>query len=389
MTKLKTIFISTGEVSGDMQGALLIEAIKRRASELGVSLEITALGGDAMVKAGATLIGHTSSIGSIGILESLPFLLPTLKIQRCAKQYVQANPPDLVVLIDYMQPNLTLGSYIRRYLPKVPTVYYITPHIWLWSAFAKDTQKIANISDRLLAIFPEEAHYYKERGAQVVWVGHPLVDRMQSAPKREEARAALGIPTEQVAIALLPASRRQEVKYLLPVIFQAAKELQTHLPNVHFWIPLSLEEYRHPIERAIQQYGLKASLIAGRTQTVLAAADLAITKSGTVNLELALLNVPQVVLYRVSPFTFWFGCTFLKFSVPFMSPTNIIVKRAIVPELLQSQATAENIVREAMELLSNPERRQQTLEDYQEMRSCLGEVGVCDRAAKEILQLLS
>lgn len=341
-----------------------------------------------MAKAGATLIENTSGIGSIGIIESLPFLLPTLQVQRRTKQYVQANPPDLVVLIDYMQPNLNLGSYLRRYVPKVPIVYYITPHIWLWSAFVKDTQQIASISDRLLAIFPEEAHYYKQRGAQVVWVGHPLLDRMQTAPSREAARTALGISSEQVAIALLPASRRQEVKYLLPVIFQAAKEIQTQLPQVHFWIPLSLEEYRHPIERAIQQYELRATLIASQTQTVLAAADLAIAKSGTVNLELALLDVPQVVLYRVSPFTFWFGCTFLKFSIPFMSPANIIVQRSIVPELLQSKATPENIVREAMDLLLNPARRQQTLKDYQEMRSCLGEVGVCDRAAKEIFQVL-
>jgi lipid-A-disaccharide synthase len=153
-----------------------------------------------------------------------------------------------------------------------------------------------------------------------------------------------------------------------------------------FWIPLSLETYRPAIEAAIQRYGLRATIVADQTQEVLAAADLAITKSGTVNLELALLNVPQVVFYRVSPFTAAIA-RLLKFSIPFMSPPNLVLMRSIVPELLQEQATVDNIVRESLELLFNSERRSATLRDYQEMRQLLGEVGVCDRAAREILQL--
>ena len=171
-------------------------------------------------------------------------------------------------------------------------------------------------------------------------------------------------------------------------MFEAAQQIQTKLPQVHFWIPLSLEIYRQPIEQAIQRYGLRATLVSEKTQEVLAAADLAITKSGTVNLEIALLNVPQVVLYRVSPLTAWIVRTFLKFSIPFMSPPNLVEMKPIVPELLQEQATPENIQQTALELLLNPIRRQQIMSDYQKMRQSLGEVGVCDRAAQEILQLL-
>jgi lipid-A-disaccharide synthase len=189
---------------------------------------------------------------------------------------------------------------------------------------------------------------------------------------------------------------------MMPVIFEAAQQLQSKLQGSGgrennslimnqqtplFWIPLSLETYRPAIEAAIQRYGLNATLVAGQTTEVLAAADLAIAKSGTVNLELALLDVPQVVLYRVSPLTYWIARTFFKFSIPFMSPPNLVVMRSIVPELLQEQATPETIVQESLELLLNPERRKQTLADYQEMRRLLGDVGVCDRAAKEILQL--
>lgn len=382
------IFISTGEVSGDLQGALLIEALKRQAVCTGLELEIVALGGDRMASAGATLLGNTISIGSVGSLEALPFVLPTLKIQRRAKQYLQQHPPDLVVLIDYAGPNLSIGSYIQRQMPQVPVVYYIAPQMWVWWSNQRDTARIVDITDKLLAIFPEEARYFQNKGAKVSWVGHPLVDRMQNAPSREEARAALGIPPEQIAIALLPASRRQELKYLLPVIFEAAIAIQTKLPQVHFWIPLSLEIYRQPIEEAIARYNLQATLLSEKTQEAIAAADLAITKSGTVNLEIALLNVPQVVIYRVSPVTAWIVRTFLKFSIPYMSPPNLVEMKPIVPELLQEQATPENIVQAALELLLNPSRRQQTLADYQEMRRSLGEVGVCDRAAQEILQLL-
>ena len=408
---LKTVFISTGEVSGDLQGALLIHALKRQAKVTGIELEIVALGGDKMLAAGATLLGNTTGIGSVGLLEPLPFILPTLQIQRRAKQYLRQHPPDLVVLIDYMGPNLSIGNFIRRQFPQVPIVYYIAPQDWVWSArsiMPRNTMTIVEMTDQLLAVFPEEARYFEKQGASVSWVGHPLVDRMQSSPTREEARAILGIEPEQIAIALVPASRRQELKYMMPVAFEAARQIQSKLleheawgmeqgktlsdyqlptpDSPIFWIPLSLEAYRPDIEAAIKRYGLRATLISGQTTEVLAAADLAITKSGTVNLELALLNVPQVVFYRVSLVTAWIA-RLLKFSIPFMSPPNLVVMRSIVPELLQEQATTENIVKESLELLFNPDRRQQTLTDYQEMRQLLGEVGVCDRAAREILQL--
>ncbi|MBE9130147.1 lipid-A-disaccharide synthase, partial [Coleofasciculus sp. LEGE 07081] len=228
----KTIFISTGEVSGDLQGAMLIDALKRQASDMGLDLEIVALGGDKMVQAGATLLENTTGIGSVGLLESLPFVLPTLQIQRRAKQYLRQNPPDLAVLIDYMGPNLSIGSFIRQQLPQVPVVYYIAPQDWVWSAnsiLKNNTMTIVEITDQLLAVFPEEARFFEKKGAPVTWVGHPLVDRIQSSPTREEARKRLGIEPEQIAIALVPASRRQELKYMMPIAFEAAKQLQSQL----------------------------------------------------------------------------------------------------------------------------------------------------------------
>ncbi|MFO0056050.1 MAG: lipid-A-disaccharide synthase [Dolichospermum sp.] len=381
------IFISTGEVSGDLQGSLLIAALQRQAEAVGLTLEIVALGGEKMAQAGAKILGNTSGIGSMGLIESLPYVIPTLRVQRSAIAYLKENPPDLVVLIDYMGPNLGIGTYMKENLPDVPVAYYIAPQEWVWSMSFQNTNRIVGFTDKLLAIFPEEARYYQQNGANVCWVGHPLIDRMANAPSREIAREKLGIKDTEITIALLPASRHQELKYLLPVIFAAAKNIQSNLPNVHFWIPLSLETFRNTITAAIKDYSLQATVVLGQQREVFAAADFAITKSGTVNLELALLNVPQVVVYRLHPLTAWIARHILKGSIPFASPVNLVVMREIVPEFLQEKATTENITQAAMELLLNCQKRQKTLTDYQEMRYSLGELGVCDRTAKEILAM--
>lgn len=385
----KRILISTGEASGDLQGAMLITALRQQAAQQGIALDIAALGGDRMAQAGATLLGNTSRIGSVGLVESLPFVLPTLRMQQRIKRYVQQQQPDLVVLIDYMGPNIAIGRYVRRRLPQVPTVYYIAPQEWVWSLNAGNTAEIINISDRILAVFPEEARYYQERGAEVSWVGHPLLDRMQTFPSREAARSALQILDHQTVITLIPASRQQELRYLLPVICQAAQQIQAKLPDAQFWVPLSFPAFRQPIEQALAQCGIQAHILAEQGQLAIAAADLAITKSGTVNLELALLNVPQVVLYRVHPFTAWVAKHLLKFSIPFMSPPNLVEMQAVVPEFLQDEATPSAIAQTALDLLLNPQRRQQMQSAYGQMRQALGEVGVCDRAAREILSLVA
>jgi lipid-A-disaccharide synthase len=399
----KRIFISTGEVSGDLQGSLLIEALQRQAASQGLELEILALGGDRMAAEGAKLLGHTTGIGSIGIFESLPYVLPTLKVQRQAKQYLKQHPPDLVVLIDYMSPNVAFCNYLAQHQPDVPVVFYIAPQEWIWSLNSYNTDSIIRATDLILAIFPEEANYYNRKGGQVRWVGHPLVDRLQAVPDRATARQQLGIPDDQTAVVLFPASRQQELKYLMPTMFETARQMQAQHPQVHFWIPLAMERYRPAIAQAVQDYGLQATILAdtapkqgstGQPEISLslqaiAAADLAITKSGTVNLEIALLNVPQVVIYKVHPVTAWIMEKVLKFSIPFVSPPNLVQMKPVVKEFLQYHATPEKILQESLELLFNSAYRQQMMQGYQEMQQAIGTPGVCDRAAAAILHLLS
>jgi lipid-A-disaccharide synthase len=381
----KTIFISTGDVSGDLQGALLVAALKQLAEESAIELKIVALGGKKMAAAGAQILAETTGISSVGVWEALPYVAPTIRVQNIAKQYLKTAPPDAIVLIDYMTPNISIGNYASKVYPDVPIIYYIAPQEWVWATDKKNSSKIVSFSDEILSIFPAEARFFTEKGANVKFVGHPLIDRVAKMPDRETARQQLGIGNDEIAVALIPASRQQELKYLLPYIFQAARQIQDRLPNVRFWIPLSRDIFKEAIEQEIIAYQISATLVTEDPDRVLAAADLAITKCGTVSLELALLNIPQVVIYRVGKITAWLAKNIVKFSIPYMSPTNLVEMQPIVPELLQDEATADRIAAESLELILNTERRDRMLSDYHQMRQALGEPGVCDRVAQAIL----
>ena len=382
------IFVSTGEVSGDLQGGLLVNSLVQQAEKLGMKIQIEGLGGKKMRSAGAKIIADTTAIGSVGLWESIPFILPTLKVQKKAIQYLQENLPDLIVLIDYVGPNLAIATSLKKKFLNVPIIWYIGPQFWVWTPLGKDLEQLIKVTDKLLAIFPEEAKFYQQKGLKTTYVGHPLTDRIKQAPSRESARQKLGIQEEEKLIVLLPASRRQELKYLLPVMCEATQQLQKQLSSAKFYLPVSLPEYRSQIEDTLKQYHLDITLYSGDTLEILAAADLAITKSGTVNLELGLLKIPQVVIYKVNALTIWIARKILRFSIPFMSPVNLVPMREIVPELLQEEASAENIVNLSLDLLSNSERKQQLQADYQELIATLesNTDSICDRVAEEILK---
>lgn len=381
------IFISTGEVSGDLQGAMLIDALYQIAKAQKIDLEISVLGGDRMKATGAHLIANTAAIGSMGFVEALPFVIPVLRIQQKTQQYLREHTPDVLVLIDYPASNLALANYVKQHFPQVPVVYYIAPQDWA-VPMLNNVPKITKVVDKLLAIFPAEADYFKSKNIDVTWVGHPLLDRMSTAPTKKQARDSLNIKPDQQIVTLLPASRQQEIKYLLPIICQAAQQIHHKLFDIHFLIPVSLPDYRQAIESAVAEYKLPATILDNRTLEAIAAADVAIAKSGTVNLELALLNIPQVVVYRVHPLTAWIARNILRFSIPLMSPPNLIVNREIVPELKQEEVTPSNITQQTLNLLFNSVKRQQVCADYQQMRSLLGDVGVCDRTAQAIINLV-
>ena len=381
------IFISTGEVSGDLQGSMLALSLYRAAKKRQIELEISGLGGERMKSAGVEVLANTAAIGSMGFIEAIPFILPTIRIQNLTKKYLQANPVDVLVLIDYPASNLALASYVKKYLPQIPVVYYIAPQDWA-VPMLNNASKIAKVVDKLLAIFPGEYEYFKSKNIDTVLVGHPLLDRLAQAPDRLQARVNLNIDPSASIVTLLPASRQQEIKYLLPVMCEAAQQILQQMPKAKFLLPISLSNYQTAIADTVAKYDLPVQILDGKTLDAIAAADLAITKSGTVNLEIALLDVPQVVIYRINPLTAWIGRR-VGFKIPLMSPANLVLQRMLTPELQQEAVTAENITREALRILANADVRQEISAGYREMRSLLGSTGVCDRVAQEVFSMAS
>ena len=384
------LLISTGEVSGDLQGSLLIKALYQEAELRNIPLRVSALGGPRMETAGAELLGNTTPLGAIGLWEALPLVLPTLQLQRKARRWLSKNPPDGVVLIDYMGGNTPLGRRVKRERPSLPVLYYIAPQEWAFRMGDGGTTQLIGFSDQILAIFPEEARFYSERGAVVHWVGHPLLDTLGELPSRAAARKELGIAEDEPLLLLLPASRTQELRWLLPPLAEAAARLQKLCPKLKVIATAAQTGFEQPLRDVIDEFGLQATVLSSDDSdrlrpTICAAADLALTKSGTVNLELALRGVPQVVAYKVSRFTALMARRLLRFQVDHISPVNLVLGERLVPELLQEELEVDKLVEEALPLLRNEQARNKMLSGYGRLRALLGEPGVTQRAAALIL----
>ena len=391
MTRL---LISTGEVSGDLQGGLLVAALQEEAKRRSQPLEIVALGGERMRQAGATLLANTTPMGSIGLWEALPLVLPTMRVQRRVSRWLKQTPPDAVVLIDYMGANVSLGLKVKRRLSQVPILYYIAPQEWAFRIGEGGSTRLIGFTDRILAIFPEEARFYAARGATVTWVGHPLLDTLAGQPSRDQARVQLGLQSHERLLLLLPASRSQELRYLLPPLAEAAAQLQRRCPGLRVIVPAGQAGFEPVLREILAGAGVQAQVIPAAEVDALrpalfAAADLALNKSGTVNLELALRGVPQVVAYRVSRPTAWLARHVLRFQVDHISPVNLVLQERLVPELLQDDFNAEAVVREALPLLESEPARERMALGYARLRQALGEPGVTQRAAAAILDAVS
>ncbi len=391
MTRL---LISTGEVSGDLQGGLLVAALQEEAKRRSQPLEVVALGGERMRQAGATLLANTTPMGSIGLWEALPLVLPTMRVQRRVSRWLKQTPPDAVVLIDYMGANVSLGLKVKRRLSQVPILYYIAPQEWAFRIGEGGSTRLIGFTDRILAIFPEEARFYAARGATVTWVGHPLLDTLAGQPSRDQARVQLGLQSHERLLLLLPASRSQELRYLLPPLAEAAAQLQRRCPGLRVIVPAGQAGFEPVLREILAAAGVQAQVIPAAEVDALrpalfAAADLALNKSGTVNLELALRGVPQVVAYRVSRPTAWLARHVLRFQVDHISPVNLVLQERLVPELLQDDFNAEAVVREALPLLESEPVRERMALGYARLRQALGEPGVTQRAAAAILDAVS
>ncbi len=387
------LLISTGEVSGDLQGSLLINALKTNAEKRKIELEVIALGGERMKEAGAKLISNTSSIGAIGFLEALPYVLPTLNAQAKIDNYLSSSPPDAVVLIDYMGPNIRLGLKVKKKFPNIPIIYYIAPQEWAWRLGDSGTTDLISFTDKILAIFEEEAKFYSNKGGNVKFVGHPMLDFYRNIPTREESLKRIGLTSDQKLLLIIPASRKQELKYILPTLLKAAKLLQEKDPSITVLIPSGLNEFNEILNNSLKEYSLSGRIILSNEVDDLkpflfSAAHLALAKSGTINMELALNSVPQIVGYKVSRVTAFFARYLLRFNVKYISPVNLLLNKMLIPEFIQEDFEADKIFNAALKILENNSTKEDIKLGYERLKDKLGKPGVTDRASKDILDLL-
>tara|TARA_B100000700_G_scaffold237305_1_gene263429 strand:- start:1380 stop:2555 length:1176 start_codon:yes stop_codon:yes gene_type:complete len=388
------LLISTGEVSGDLQGSLLVKALLDNAEKRKIKLDIIALGGERMREAGAKLISNTSSIGAIGFLEALPYVLPTLNIQSKIDNCLSSFCPDAVILIDYMGPNIRLGLKVKKKFPNIPIIYYIAPQEWAWRLGDSGTTDLISFTDKILAIFEEEAKFYSDKGGNVNFVGHPMLDFYRNIPNREESLTKIGLNSDTKLMLIIPASRKQELKYILPTLLQAAKLLQEKDSSIFVIIPSGLKEFDEILNHSLEKYRLKGRVIlANEVDTIkpflFSAAHLALAKSGTINMELALNSVPQIVGYKVSRVTAFFARYLLRFNVKYISPVNLLLNQMLIQEFIQEDFKAEKIYNTALKILEDGSTRQNIINGYKILKDKLGEPGVTDRASNDILDLVA
>lgn len=391
-----------GEASGDMHGAALARALK----EASPSVRLYGLGGPHMRRAGVRILFDPTRLGSIGWSESLRQypVLKRLFVRVC--RVLERTTPDCLVLIDYPGFNMRLAEVAHQL--GIPAVYYFSPTAW---AYGRDrARRVARSVTKVCSVFPFEAEVYREAGADVEYVGHPLVDLVAAARRDPDElsrqRARLGLPPKAAregdggqdaapsassspVIAMLPGSREQEIRTLLPVMLAAAQAFLREVPGTVFLLPLAENLAGSPVgqlvEERVASSGLPVRLLVGESLLALQLSDQAWIASGTATLEAALVGVPQVLLYRVSTSTYWIGRMLIR--IPYIGLPNIVAQRRIVPELLQGEATSQRLLAEALRLFRSPEAREAQRRGYEEVRERLGEPGVLARAARVVLQV--
>ena len=386
----KKIFISTGEVSGDLHGSLLSKALFDEAGRKSLDLEICGLGGERMKKEGVKILQDTTSISAIGIWEALPLLLPTIRIQRRFYKLLKKFPPDCLILIDYMGPNINIGTKLKNSRNNIPIYYYIAPQEWAWRVGNNSTTNLINFSDKIFAIFKQEANFYKRRGGNVFWVGHPMIDLTKKLPSKKVSRTILKLRENQNILLLMPASRPQELKYILPTFLKTAKKLQLRYPSLVVYIPSCRRVFDEKFRKGLEKYEIKGEVISQQEDAELipyiySLAKLALCKSGTVNMELALYGIPQIIGYRVSRVTAFIAKRILNFKVKFISPVNLLMKKFIIPEFVQKNFNEKKIFYKACRLIDLKSEKAKINKGYNLLKKELGEAGVVDRAAKEII----
>lgn len=381
---MTTVLVSAGDASGELHASAFVEALRERRPDL----RAIGIGGAAMEKAGVELTVHQRELAVGGLVEVLGSLNRIVGAWRRLTRALREEAVDLVVLVDSPDFNLPFARRARR--AGIPILYYVSPQVWAWRPGR--IRKIARRVDRLACIFPFEPEVYAGTGLDAEFVGHPLVDRLgepNSQAKRAEARLSLGLDPERPLVVLLPGSRRNELRHSLALHLAAARALHLRDPRPAYAVALAPSLHREDAEPALARAGLPAGMrvdvVQGHTHALMRAANVAVTKPGTATVELALLEVPMVVLARINPVSAFAIRKLLR--VPSWAMPNLIAGRPIVPEFLQEDTDAGAVSAGLLALLDGPARVAQCAA-LRDVRVRLGGGGAAARAAEIAEEML-
>ncbi|SMC32808.1 lipid-A-disaccharide synthase [Moheibacter sediminis] len=363
-------YIIAGEASGDLHGSNLMKELKIKDP----NAEFRLWGGDLMQQQGGTLVKHYKDLAFMGFSEVIMNLRTILNNIKICKKDIQEYKPDAVILVDYPGFNLRIAEFVKNLGIKV--YYYISPQIWAWKTGR--VHKIKKFVDRMFVILPFEKEFYAKYDYEVDFVGHPLLDAMKDLPEinLQKFKSEHGLDERKV-IALLPGSRKQEIKKKLPIMLSVEKDFPEYQFVVAGAPSLDLEFYK-------EIGGSQIRIVSNKTYDLLRISEAALVTSGTATLETALLNIPEVVCYKGSRISYEIGKRVVKY-IKFISLVNLIMDKEVVKELIQQELNTKNLKSELTKILTEP-KRSQVINDYKELRQKLGGQGASERTAELIVE---
>ena len=368
-------FLIAGEASGDLHGANLMKALKEEDPQA----TFRYLGGDRMEEAAPGRVIHYREMAYMGYVEVLMHLRAISRNMKICKETILDFHPDVVILIDYPGFNLRMAAFAHSHGFRV--FYYISPKLWAWKQYR--VKKVKAFVDRMFIILPFEKEFYRRFGIETEYLGNPVIDEVALRKKnllhRHDFLAMLDLPDSPV-IALLPGSRKQELQHNLPVMLQMVKEYPDHQFVIAGAPAFSEKEY------APYLTGTDVKVVFNSTYHLLHAAEAALVTSGTATLETALMEVPQVVMYRMNSFSYHVGKHFV--NVEYISLVNLILGKEAVPELIQYDVNPGRVKTELEKIVNDTPERRQMLDDYRRLQEIMGEPGVSGRVARRMFESL-
>lgn len=373
------IMIIAGETSGEMHGAGVVLALKARQP----GIDVFGIGGDRMEEAGCALIYHIRNFSVMGITEVVRHLPFIRKVFGHLEGLLKSRRPDLLILIDYPDFNLRVARKARKH--GIPVLYYISPQVWAWRA--RRIHTIARLVDCMAVIFPFEVELYEKAGAKVVFVGHPLLDTLESRKTRADFCATAGLDPDRKIIGILPGSRTMEVERMLPAMVGTLKLVQQDLPEVQGVIGLAPTISRADLDKYRKGHAKEIPVMVNDTYEIMNHSDLLLVTSGTATLESAYFGTPLIVLYRMSCLSWWIARRLVK--IPDIGLVNVVAGNRIVPEYLQNEVDPKLLSPVVVELIRSPEKLKAMTQKMREVRNRLGTPGASSRVAELALEMVA